>query len=97
MRIRIGATHCIEFVKTTHMFEQMRRLHFMFVESERSAEGLLPLKVTTWAGEEDEADMILRGPQEGDHFLPSHPYRPWPEEVLRDLKADGEYWNVRIC
>jgi hypothetical protein len=62
VRIRVGATHCIEFVKTTHMFKQMRRFHFMFTGLERSAEGLLPLKVTTWAGEEDEADMILRGP-----------------------------------
>ncbi|KAK0749686.1 hypothetical protein B0T18DRAFT_427767 [Schizothecium vesticola] len=93
--IRARVSDLIEFVKTTHMFKQMQRLHFMFRPPENSSDRP-PIKVKTWAGEEDETDMILRGPQEGDHFLPERPYRPWPEEVVRDFKADGVYWNIRI-
>lgn len=93
--IRTPVSDLVGFVKTTKMFKQMQRLHFMFRPPENSSERP-PVKVKTWAGEEDETDMILRGPQEGDHFLPERPYRPWPEEVVRDFKADGVYWNIKI-
>jgi len=93
--IRARISDFVGFVKTTHLFKQMQRLHFMFRQPENSSDRP-PVKVKTWAGEEDETDMILRGPQEGDHFLPERPYRPWPEEVVRDFKADGVYWNIRI-
>lgn len=93
--IRARVSDLILFIKTTQMFKQMQRLHFMFRPPEGSS-GRPPLKVKTWAGEEDETDMIRCGPKEGDHFLPERPYRPWPEEVVRDFKADGVYWNIRI-
>lgn len=93
--IRARVSDLFEFMKRTEMFSQMQRLHFMFQPPEGSS-GRPPLKAKTWAGEEDETDMIRRGPKEGDHFLPERPYRPWPEEVVRDFKADGVYWNIRI-
>lgn len=93
--IRARVSDLFEFMKRTQMFSQMQRLHFMFRPLEGSS-GRPPLKAKTWAGEEDETDMIRRGPKEGDHFLPERPYRPWPEEVVRDFKADGVYWNIRI-
>ena len=86
----------LEYVRNSSMVKQMRRLHFMFRPPEGSV-GPAPQKATTWSGEQDERDMILRGPQEGDHYLPERRYRPWPEAVVRDFKADGVYWNVRIC
>lgn len=95
VEIRARVSDLIEFVKTTQMFKQMQRLHFMFRPPEGSS-GRHSLKAKTWAGEEDETDMILRGPKDEDHFLPEQPYRPWPEEVVRDFKADGVYWNIRI-
>lgn len=93
--IRASVSDLMRFIKTTKMFKQMQRLHYMFRPPEGSSERPT-LKAKTWAAEENETDMILRGPKEGDHFLPERPYRPWPEEVVRDFKEDGVYWNIRI-
>ncbi|KAK1830167.1 heterokaryon incompatibility protein-domain-containing protein [Podospora conica] len=95
LTVRIPLSEVIKFFKKTNMLRQMRRLHFMFRPPENSNERP-PLKAKTWAGEEDETDMILRGPQEGDHFLPERPYRPWPEAIVRDFKADGVLWDITI-
>ncbi|KAK0716112.1 hypothetical protein B0H67DRAFT_645776 [Lasiosphaeris hirsuta] len=58
---------------------------FMFVTSDNR----MVAKATTWAGEEDELDMLRRGPQPGDHLIPNRIVPGWPQALVGSFGADG--------